>query len=118
MQKDRLVLVVTDDREERERTMAAVLDLGHAVLCAETAGHALEVLAENPSLDVVVCGIEAAGIRDGGLPRRLRMSRPDVAVLDAYAFLEWVERTHAEPEDEFAEGRAVTERSRYARFLT
>ena len=117
MQNDRLVLVVSGDPEERERAVAAVLDLGHAVLCAETAGHALEVLAENPSLDVVVCGIEAAGTAEGGLARRLRASRPDVAVLDAYTFLEWVERTNTEPEDEFAADRPVTERGRYARFL-
>jgi CheY-like chemotaxis protein len=117
VQKDRLVLVVSDDPEEQERSVAAVLDLGHAVLCAGTAGHALEVLAENPSLDVVVCGIEAAGTGEGGLMRQLRASRPDVAVLDAYTFLEWVERTNAEPEDELAADRQVTERGRYARLL-
>jgi CheY-like chemotaxis protein len=117
VQKDRLVLVVTDDPEERERSVAAVLDLGHAVLCAETAGHALDVLAENPSLDVVVCGIAAAGAPEGGLARRLRARRPDVAVLDAYTFLEWVERTNAEPDDEPAADRPMTEPGRYARLL-
>jgi CheY-like chemotaxis protein len=116
VQKDRLVLIVTDEPEERERTVAAVLDLGHAVLCAETAGHALEVIEENPSLDVVVCGIAAAR-QEGGLTRRLRAARPDVAVLDAHTFLEWVERTQADCDDEFGDGRAVTERGRYARFL-
>jgi CheY-like chemotaxis protein len=113
VQNDRLVLVVSDDPEERERTMAAVLDLGHAVLCAETGRHALEVLTENPSVEVVVA---ESGLGDG-LAQRLRRLRPEVAVLDAGAFMDWVDRTLVEAEDEPATGRPVADPARYARLL-
>jgi CheY-like chemotaxis protein len=114
---DRLVLVVSDDPEERERTVSAVLGLGYAVLCAETGRHALEVLAENPSIGVVVADVAAKGGPNAGLARRLRQLRAEVAVLDAYAFREWVERSLVEPEDEFASDRPVADPARYSRLL-
>lgn len=86
MQNDRLVLVVSGDPEERDRAVAAVLDLGHAVLCADTGDDALAVLAENPAIDVVV--IDAA--RGSEVVRRMRERRPDAAVLSSGALLGWV----------------------------
>jgi CheY-like chemotaxis protein len=97
VQSNRLVLVVSNDPEERERAVSAVLDLGHAVLCAESDEHALAVLAESPSIDVVIA--DAAG--GSAFARRLQERRPDVAMLHSIALLDWVESAAGSASDRF-----------------
>ena len=76
------VLVVEDDADVREVTIAAVADLGYAVHEAANAGEALEILRVDPAIDLLFSDIVMPGGMTGlELAVEARRIRPGLKVL-------------------------------------
>lgn len=77
-----LVLVVEDDAGVRATTRGMLEDLGYSVLCAATAGAALEIIRANAGLDLVFSDVVMPdGMSGVELARRIGSLRPALPVL-------------------------------------
>jgi two-component system, chemotaxis family, chemotaxis protein CheY len=70
------ILTVDDSRTMRNMLMLALTNAGHTVIQAEDGVHGVEVLAQNPSVDVIITDIN--------MPR-----------MDGYMFIDHVRRESA-----------------------
>jgi signal transduction histidine kinase/ActR/RegA family two-component response regulator len=77
---DTLVLVVEDDDQVRQTTVAAVRELGYSVLEAETASHALSLVATRP-VDILFTDVVMPEMSGRELADRARREKADLAVL-------------------------------------
>jgi signal transduction histidine kinase/ActR/RegA family two-component response regulator len=77
----RKVLVVEDDAEVRAFALAALQDLGYETVEAESAKVALDVLAQDELISVLLSDVVMPGIDGRKLLEAVRDVRPDMAVL-------------------------------------
>jgi signal transduction histidine kinase len=75
------VLVVEDDEMVAAGTLAMIEDLGHNVIEANSAASALEILAGNREIDIVVTDHAMPGMSGTELARRIRQSWPGLPVV-------------------------------------
>jgi CheY-like chemotaxis protein len=82
------VLLVDDDILVSNGTAAMLEDLGHTVVEAASALEALSVLGSGRKIDVVITDHAMPEMTGTELARRLRQSRPDLAVILATGYAE------------------------------
>ncbi len=81
------ILLVEDDPQVRRVGERMLTDLGHVVYVAEDAAHALQVLAGDAELDLLLTDVLMPGGMDGvDLARRAGELRPDLRVMFASAY--------------------------------
>ncbi len=77
-----VILVVEDDQEVREVSIARLKHLGYATLSAGTMSEACQILRDNPQIALVFSDIVLTGSRTGyDLARWIERHRPDVSIL-------------------------------------
>ena len=84
----RHVLVVDDDPLVLANTAAMLEDLGHAVLLAVSGEDALEQLARDSGVDLVVTDQLMPRMTGSQLARRIRLGMPDIPILIVSGFAE------------------------------
>lgn len=75
------ILLVDDDDAVREITAAILEDLGYEVREASSGDAALEALARNPRVDLMMVDVSMPGMSGIDLTRAVRERRPEVPVL-------------------------------------
>jgi signal transduction histidine kinase/DNA-binding response OmpR family regulator len=80
------VLVVEDVALIRMTTVDMVREIGHETLEAATGHAALDVLATNPDIDVLLTDLGLPGMSGGELVQKVRQMRPDIAVIVASGY--------------------------------
>jgi CheY-like chemotaxis protein len=81
-QRDGLqVLVVEDDEMVAAGTLAMIEDLGHCAIEANSAFVALDILAANRDIDIVVTDHAMPGMNGTELAHRIRVTRPELPVI-------------------------------------
>jgi CheY-like chemotaxis protein len=76
-----LVLLVDDDSAVREITAAMLHDLGFHVLEAGSGGAALDVLAREPKIDLLLLDYAMPGMTGAEVAEEVRPHRPDLPIL-------------------------------------
>ncbi len=84
----RCILVVDDDVLVRMNTAAMVEDLGHEVFEAGSGRRALEVLADNPRIDLVMTDHAMPEMTGVELAERIATLRPDLPIILATGYAE------------------------------
>jgi CheY-like chemotaxis protein len=83
------ILVVEDDAEVRETTVAILLDLGYRVLKAKDAQSALSVVESGSPIDLLFTDVVMPGaLRSPELARKARERLPGIAVLFTSGYTE------------------------------
>jgi CheY-like chemotaxis protein len=83
------ILVAEDNTEMREIAVQLLEDLGYQTLVAIDGGTALEILEENPDIDLLFTDIVMAGGTNGvALAEAARRARPDLPVLFTTGYAE------------------------------
>jgi CheY-like chemotaxis protein len=80
------VLVVEDVALIRMTTVDMVSEVGHDTLEAATGPEALDVLAKNPDVDVLLTDLGLPGMSGSMLIQKARALRPDIAVIIASGY--------------------------------
>ena len=86
--RSRSILVVDDDALVAMGTVAMLEDLGHDVHEASSGRMALEVLAANPAIDLVITDHAMPGMTGAELARNLRTTHPTLPVVLATGYAE------------------------------
>jgi signal transduction histidine kinase/CheY-like chemotaxis protein len=89
------ILVVEDVALIRMTTLDMVAELGHTTLEAESAQEALDILRQNPDIDVLFTDLGLPGMSGGVLVKKAREMRPNIAVIIASGY-----STEAKPGEE------------------
>jgi CheY-like chemotaxis protein len=89
------ILVVEDVALIRMTTLDMVAELGHTTLEAESAQEALDILRQNPDIDVLFTDLGLPGMSGGVLVKKAREMRPTIAVIIASGY-----STEAKPGEE------------------
>ncbi|MEJ1157939.1 response regulator [Prosthecomicrobium sp. N25] len=87
-QERRTVLLVDDDPLVLSGTSAMLEDLGHEVIESESGQSALAILSEGRPVDLVITDHAMPGMTGVDLARRIRQSRPDLAIVLATGYAE------------------------------
>jgi signal transduction histidine kinase len=82
------VLVVDDDAMVAAGTAAMIEDLGHSVIEVGSAARALEVLKDQPDIDVVITDYAMPGMTGGDLAAEIDRMRPGLPVIIATGYSE------------------------------
>lgn len=81
------ILVVDDEEELLEIAEAYLVDMGFQVVTAATGAEALQIVAANHRIDLLVTDVVMPGGLNGpGLAERVRQSLPDIQVIYASGF--------------------------------
>lgn len=80
------ILVVDDDYLVSMGTAAMLEDLGHTVVEADTALRALDIIRENPDLDVVITDFAMPGMNGQELMKQIERERPGLPMVLASGF--------------------------------
>jgi CheY-like chemotaxis protein len=80
------VLLVDDDTMVAEGTAAMLEHLGHRVLVATSGAAALDLIAEEPSVDLVITDHAMPGMSGMELAGRIRQAKPGIPILLATGF--------------------------------
>jgi PAS domain S-box-containing protein len=83
-----LILVVDDDELVLSSTSALLEDIGYVVIEASSAMHALECIAQNPDIDLLLTDHAMPGMTGLQLTRAVRELRPDLPVILATGYAE------------------------------
>jgi len=79
---DELLLLVEDDRDVRESSAAILQDLGYTVRTAEDPEAALDVVREEPELDMVISDVVMPGdMSSRDMAEAMLAQRPDLPIL-------------------------------------
>jgi len=82
------ILLVDDDSLVSMNTAYMLMDLGHSVLEATSAGHALQLFESDPQLDVMITDYAMPGMNGLDLARRIRATRPMLPIILATGYAE------------------------------
>jgi|ERR1700722_387448 len=82
-----VVLVVEDDADVRNVTVAGVVELGYRVLEAASAEEALDILGRDEHIDLLFTDISMAGMNGFELARRTLKLRPRIKILFASGYI-------------------------------
>lgn len=97
-----LVLLVEDDPDVRQVIRNQLLDLGHPVLEADNAAHALELIRNITDITIVVTDVIMPGSRNGReMARDARALRPNLHIIIMSGFEVLLKDDHGN-DDEFA----------------
>ena len=81
-----LVLIVDDDASVRETVAEMVDSLGFSVIAAESGHQALELLAAEPRIDLVITDFAMPELNGAEVARRVRQARPGLPVIFVTGF--------------------------------
>ena len=81
-----LVLIVDDDASVRETVAEMVGSLGFSVIAAESGHQALELLAAEPRIDLVITDFAMPELNGAEVARRVRQARPGLPVIFVTGF--------------------------------
>jgi PAS domain S-box-containing protein len=90
------ILAVDDDSLVLMNTAALLEDLGHEVLCASAGDAALQIVQDNPELDLVITDQAMPKMTGAQLRDALRALRPNLPVIIATGYAEMPVGTEAE----------------------
>jgi signal transduction histidine kinase/CheY-like chemotaxis protein len=76
-----VILLVDDDSEVREVTASILRDLGHVVIEVGSGGGALDLLDQNPHIDLVILDIAMPGMNGMEVARQVRIKSPTRPVI-------------------------------------
>ncbi|HEY3919700.1 MAG TPA: response regulator [Stellaceae bacterium] len=82
------ILLVDDDPMVAETTVSMLEVLGHHVTVASSGGRALEMLGDDPKVDLVITDYAMPGMTGKELARRIRETRPGLPVVLASGYAE------------------------------
>lgn len=82
------VLLVDDDSLVRMNTAYVLMDLGHSVLEAPSAAHALQLLDSDAQFDVVVTDYAMPGMNGLDLGMKIKLMNPELPVILATGYAE------------------------------
>jgi signal transduction histidine kinase len=80
------ILLVDDDNAVREVTRAMLQELGYAVLEAGSGGAALDVLAREPKIDLMIVDFAMPGMNGAEVARQAQAKRPSLPILFVTGF--------------------------------
>jgi len=80
------ILLVDDDNAVREVTRAMLHELGYAVLEAGSGGAALDVLAREPMIDLMIVDFAMPGMNGAEVARQAHAKRPSLPILFVTGF--------------------------------
>jgi len=80
------ILLVDDDNAVREVTRAMLHELGYAVLEAGSGGAALDVLAREPKIDLMIVDFAMPGMNGAEVARQAQARRPSLPILFVTGF--------------------------------
>jgi len=80
------ILLVDDDNAVREVTRAMLHELGYAVLEAGSGGAALDVLAREPKIDLMIVDFAMPGMNGAEVARQAHAKRPSLPILFVTGF--------------------------------
>jgi signal transduction histidine kinase len=80
------ILLVDDDNAVREVTRAMLHELGYAVLEAGSGGAALDVLAREPKIDLMIVDFAMPGMNGAEVARQVKTKRPFLPILFVTGF--------------------------------
>ncbi|MCQ8239720.1 response regulator [Rhizosaccharibacter radicis] len=83
-----LVLVVDDDEDVRDVTVALLSDVGYRVREASSGARALEILDEGGPLDLLLTDFAMPAMNGTELARQARLRRPELAVMFVSGYAE------------------------------
>jgi CheY-like chemotaxis protein len=75
------ILLVDDDNGVREVTAALLRELGYEVLEAGSGGAALDLLQNDPDIDLVLLDFAMPGMSGADVARRVQRTRPSLPML-------------------------------------
>jgi CheY-like chemotaxis protein len=75
------ILLVDDDHGVREITASMLQEMGHAVIEAGSGGHALELLDQQPNIDLMLIDFAMPGMNGAELARQVRAKRPGLPMI-------------------------------------
>lgn len=75
------VLVVDDDRDVRDVTVAALAEIGLAISEAESGPAALDLLERSAAIDLLIVDYAMPGLNGAQVARRARGSRPNLPII-------------------------------------
>ena len=75
------VLLVDDDDAVRTTTSSVLTELGYAVRSAESGLQALKILAQDPTIDVILTDVVMPGMSGPALARQARLLHPALPIL-------------------------------------
>jgi signal transduction histidine kinase/CheY-like chemotaxis protein len=75
------ILLVDDDHGVREVTASMLQEMGHAVLEAGSGGHALELLEQQPNIELMLIDFAMPGMNGAELARQVRAKRPGLPMI-------------------------------------
>ena len=97
-----LVLLVEDDPDVRQVIRNQLLDLGHPVLEADNAAHALELIRNIQDIGIVVTDVIMPGSRNGReMAREAQALRPNLHIVIMSGFEDLIKDNHSH-DNEFA----------------
>ncbi len=85
------ILLVDDDHSVREVTALMLQDLGFAVTEAESGAHALQLLASDIEVDLLLADFAMPGMNGGELARAVRVRHPELPVIFVTGYAELCE---------------------------
>jgi CheY-like chemotaxis protein len=80
------ILLVDDDPLVSEGTAAMLRDLGHFVMTAPSAAHALDIIESGTRIDLVITDHAMPGMTGAELACEIRRSRPDLPIVLATGY--------------------------------
>jgi len=78
---DARILLVDDDHAVREVTSTTLRDLGYTVVEAGSGGAALDILAREPTIDLLIIDFAMPGMSGAEVARQARAKRPTLPIL-------------------------------------
>jgi CheY-like chemotaxis protein/nitrogen-specific signal transduction histidine kinase len=78
---DARILLVDDDHAVREVTSTTLRDLGYSVVEAGSGGAALDILAREPTIDLLIIDFAMPGMSGAEVARQARAKRPTLPIL-------------------------------------
>jgi len=78
---DARILLVDDDHAVREVTSITLRDLGYTVVEAGSGGAALDILAREPTIDLLIIDFAMPGMSGAEVARQARAKRPTLPIL-------------------------------------
>ena len=79
--RDAYILLVDDDHAVREVTSTMLRDLGYSVVEAGSGGAALDILAREPAIDLLIIDFAMPGMSGAEVARQARAKRPALPIL-------------------------------------
>jgi len=87
-QESLLILVVDDDPLVRLSVVALLEELGHSVVSAESGNEALQIIASNPAIELILSDELMPGMTGSQLTTIIHELRPNLPVILASGFAE------------------------------